>query len=96
MDNAKEEQTILGEVRQIRRTQEEISLALRVDTPWIKAQEHLDYALRLLRRIPMLCRVCLFLGFCLFGAGALGRNGRLIFLGVDMFFLSLLFVGASQ
>ena len=92
----KETQDVLSEIRRVRRTQDEIALALRVDTPWIRARDHLEYGLSVLRRIPLLTRLCLFLGVCMVGASAHYRNLRLFFIGVDLLFAALLFVGGSQ
>lgn len=90
-----ETQEMLGEMRALRRATEEVALHVRVDTVWVKARDHVDYGLSVVRRIPFLTRLCLFLGVCLLGTGALRRNLKIVFVGVDVLFLSLLFVGSQ-
>lgn len=90
---AEDTQTILGEIRALKRGQEEIALQLRVDTFWVRARDHVDYGLSVLQRIPYFARLCIFLGVCVAGAGILTRNAKLVFWGVDILFLSLMFVG---
>ena len=94
-DTQDETQQILGEIRRVRRAQEEIVGMLLVDTPWIRARDHLLYGLRTLQEIPLLARTSLFLGILALGASVLYKNLRLFFIGVDLLFVSLLFVGGQ-
>lgn len=90
-----ETQQILGELRALRRSTDEIALGLRIDTPWKRFQEHVSYALSVVRQVPMLSRLCLFFGMVAVTIGALYRNARMAFIGVDLLFASLMFVGGQ-
>lgn len=59
------EQVILGEIRMIRSEFEDLSLQIRVDTPWRRFQDHLRYALNLLAEIPWYTRFCIVCGMLL-------------------------------
>lgn len=58
---ATETDQILAEVRGIRRDFQELSLQIRVDTPWVRAKTHMRYALQFMREIPALTRFFLLL-----------------------------------
>lgn len=90
-----ETQQILGEIRALRRSTDEIALGLRIDTPWKRFQEHVSYGLSVVRQVPLMARLCLFLGMVCLSIGALYRNLRTLFIGVDLLFASLMFVGGQ-
>lgn len=51
------DQMVLGEIRLLSNKFDELSLAIRVDTPWTKFRDHVRYALNLIREIPTASRI---------------------------------------
>ena len=89
------EQAILGELRRLSRSQEELALQLRIDTPWVRLRDHVSYGVTVVQQVPLLARVCFFFGVLALTFGALGRSARAAFIGLDLLCLSLVFVGTT-
>lgn len=90
------DQEILGEIRKLRRDYDEISVALRGDSYWLRMRSQIDHGMTTLQAIPSGARWCIFGAVCCLGYAALYRNGKVAAIGLDLLFLSLLFVGAKS
>lgn len=90
---AKDEEVIKGDIRAIRRELGEISLSLRIDTPWRRLQDHVGYAIQTLQQIPMETRLLCTAGVILIGIGAIKRNAKLVAGGIDLLMIAFVVVG---
>lgn len=57
----KTDEQVLTEIRQLRSRFDELSLQMRVDTPWVRAKTHMRYAINFVREIPFATRFLLLL-----------------------------------
>lgn len=96
MSDPQTEQIILGELRAIRRAQEDLAFQVRIDRPFIVLKDQLAHLLTVVSQIPMGTRVCIVAGILLLGLGAVYRSAKAAALGLDFLFASLLFVGVSE
>lgn len=89
------QQMVLGELRALRRAQDDMDLRLQVDA--IGAWKHrTSQWLDVVRSIPPGVRWCLLAAIIALGWGAVTRNGRVVALGADLAVLALLFVGGDE
>lgn len=68
MESEKETQLVLREIRNLNIKFDELSLQVRVDTPWVKFKSHIRYALHALQQIPLGARVFTMLALLAFTA----------------------------
>lgn len=59
---ATELQQTLSEIRSLRSDFQELSLQIRIDTPWVRLRENIKHAINLVKEIPILSRLAIFLG----------------------------------
>jgi hypothetical protein len=74
----------------------ELSLQVRVDTPWQRVRDHILYALRTVELIPIGVRLLLFLAVSVIGVGLAYRSLKVVSFGIDVLFFSLLFIGGDR
>lgn len=94
-----ETESVLGEIRKLSLKFDELSLQVRVDTPWTRLRSHIRYAINVLKEVPMPSRILIFgaLILCtvtLFLAVDPKTKGKLFMVAGDMVSLALLFLGS--
>lgn len=57
-DGMKLEEQTLAEIRALNSKFDELSLQIRIDTPWTRIRSHLRYAMLTLSEIPAFTRLC--------------------------------------
>lgn len=60
-----ETQQVLAEIRNLHSHFDELSLQIRIDTPWIRAKNHVRYAINLIAEIPKASRILFFIAAAL-------------------------------
>jgi len=49
-------QMVLAEIRKLNNKFDELSLQVRVDTPWVRFKSHMRYALHVIQQVPVAAR----------------------------------------
>lgn len=93
------DQTTLAEIRKLNTKFDELSLQIRIDTPWTRLRSHVRYAINLMREVPMASRMLVFgalvlctITMCL--SVDPKTRGKLFMVAGDMVSLALLFLGS--
>lgn len=89
---------VLSAIRQLHSEFDELSLQIRIDTPWVRVRNHIRYGLNALQEIPMSSRCLAFMAVCLLTIPYVFKlNGetrkKLTMFAIDTLALALVLLG---
>lgn len=94
---ATETERILSEVRAMRNEFQDLSLQMRIDTPWVRVRENIRHGIKTIQEVPMFARLCVLGGCVLFTIACTVQmdketRRKLTMFGIDCFGLALVTV----
>jgi len=98
MTESSDTQLVLSEIRKLNGKFDELSLQVRVDTPWVKFKSHMRYALHVLQEVPIAARVFTVLALAAFSVSLFVNMSdeakkKIRMTALDLLGLALLCVG---
>lgn len=89
---------VLAAIRSMRNEFDQLSLQIRIDTPWVRVKNHIRYGLNALQEIPMSSRCLAFMAVCLLTIPYVFKlNGetrkKLTMFAIDTLALALVLLG---
>ena len=92
------DQIILKEIRSLKGQFDDLSLQIRIDTPWQRFRGHIRYAIHTINEIPLPSRICLFfagisatIAFAFTVPGDIKK--KLLFACVDLILFAITLIG---